>query len=487
MKKAIVFLWIFFAFNPSLAATSDFPTYEQARKLAAAAWKLPPRSIDITYYVTIKDNTKTEENLRLFYKEHFDKEYGPDDKLSPEALEKKKMAIQLNVEIELAEQKEGGRKLKCRVRYDGNSYRIDQVEGTPEATLLKGTTYEEFRLRKNLDAGVPFVETVIETPVATGGFERYKYHHENQIASIEKSDGSLAAGGFMNVYRLFTTPYTSVLRISLGTQKNNLRTESYDVNETNLRKLCSGTLENISIKIELDPNEPDAKDRIEICIFNDEKTEFSKALMICARDDYSKVYYCDSLTPVFNKSPKMINTYSDYDNLGFPHNVTNVQCNDKGEILVQQTIKIENVRVNIPFAKNVFEFNPPDYYVVTDYRLPEAERLAAKIESMKHSLKSALSSDRRLETLAELAGYLKDKPEQLRDVCVSLLKDRRDDIRSMVLISLTSLMRDDPEGLRKIAISMQDDEDPLVQIIVEQILQHTEPENKDDYIPHMSL
>ena len=93
MKKVIVILLTVFTVNSSMAETSALPTYEQALKLATAAWKSPPRSIDVTYYITAKDNTRTEEKLRQIYKGAFDKEYGPDEQLNPDMLERKEREI----------------------------------------------------------------------------------------------------------------------------------------------------------------------------------------------------------------------------------------------------------------------------------------------------------------------------------------------------------------------------------------------------------
>ena len=63
MKRVIIILLTIFTVNSSMAETSGLPTYEQTKKLAAAAWKSPPRSIDVTYYLTAQDNRRTEEAM----------------------------------------------------------------------------------------------------------------------------------------------------------------------------------------------------------------------------------------------------------------------------------------------------------------------------------------------------------------------------------------------------------------------------------------
>ena len=465
-----------------LAEKYRLPTQQQVQKLVAAAWKPPPRSIDVTYYSTIKDNTKTEEKLRKFYKEVFGREYGPDEELNSNMLARKEIDIQSNVDSELAEQQQGGRKVKYRVRCDGNSYRVDRVDGRPERTIrtiLKGAAREEFQPGKKLDANTPFELSAIETPAATNGFKRYTYFHGLKVAEIEQMERSpttVENSKIMNVLRM---PNASILKMKLGTRNNESATEPYDINEPKMEQLCSGTLEGIRVEIRPDPNEPDAKDRIEISLYNNEIDLTYTSLMICAKDDYSKVYYCQTPNPASNKPPVFTKTCSDFDAWGIPHNVTQLIYDGRGDVRLHETYKIENVRLNIPIPKEVFEFNPPDNYVVTDYRLPEAERRAAKIESMKSALKNEDSSGRRLEILIHLKEFLEDDPAQLRNIALSMLDDEGDDIRRVSLSALNSLLKDNPEELRNIAISMQDDEDPIVQRMVAKILQRIESKKEE--------
>ena len=99
-RFVIVVLLFLFSVNSSIANTSTLPTLEQAEKLVNAAWKSPPQSFDITFYAEEIDNTQTEEKARKVYKEIFDKEYGPDEELSPEKLERKEREIQLMTDLE---------------------------------------------------------------------------------------------------------------------------------------------------------------------------------------------------------------------------------------------------------------------------------------------------------------------------------------------------------------------------------------------------
>lgn len=440
--------------------------------MAAAAWKSSPRTIDVTYYSIVKDNTKTEEKLRQFYRDLFDKSYGPDEELSPEKLERKKMDIQMNVDRELAEQQQGGRKIKYRVRCDGNSYRVERVYGRSAKTIeniIKGVVREEFLPGRELDANTSFEETFIETPTPTNGFELYTYYHESKTARVEKIERSRAAIEDRKINRILKMPNAPILQIRLGTRKNNEATEPYDVNEPKIRQLCSGTLEGISVKINPDPDEPDKKDRIEISVYNDKKIEFLTSLMICAKDDYSKVYYCQTPNPATNKPPIFTKTCSNFGSQGFPHNIKQVIYDGKGNVRLQETYKIENIRVNIPIPKEVFEFNPPDDYAVTDFRLPEAERKAVEMEGMKKWLKGE-NRGCKLQAFIRLNEYLKDKPDEMRKVAASMLKDEYSNVREVAFNTLIRLLKDNTEELRNIATSMKDDEYPRIRRMADKVL-----------------
>jgi hypothetical protein len=477
MKRVIVILLTtVFIVNYSMADTSALPTYEQAVKLVSAAWKSPPISIDVTYYSTVKDNTRTQEKLRQIYKGAFDEEYGPDEELSSEMLERKERDTQMNVDNALAEQQQGGTKAKFRVRTNGNSYRIDRVFGSQDRTILQDTAQEQFQPGKKLDANTPFEQTFIETPTATNSPELYIYYHVNKVATIEKIESSRTAVEDRKISEILMIPNALILQMKLGTRLNNVEAEPYDINEPNIKRLCSGTLEGISVKIRPDENEPVAKDRIEISLYNKEKIEFYTSLMICDRDDYSKVYYCQTPNPATNKPLIFTRKCSNFDVQGIPYNVTEVQYDGKGNVLLQETYQIEDIRINVPIPKEVFEFNPPKDYEVTDFRLTDAQRQAAKIENLKKRLKDE-NSGRRLEALVTLRELLKDNAAELKTISISMLGDDRNDIRRVALVILRTLLKDNPEELKNIANSMQNDEDRAVQSLVTNILKEVETKN----------
>jgi hypothetical protein len=60
-----------------------------------------------------------------------------------------------------------------------------------------------------------------------------------------------------------------------------------------------------------------------------------------------------------------------------------------------------------------------------------------------------------------------------------MLKDERGNIRAVALSVLIRVLKDNPEELRNIAISMQDDEDAWIQRMAAKILQRIESKKEE--------
>lgn len=189
-------------------------------------------------------------------------------------------------------------------------------------------------------------------------------------------------------------------------------------------KISSFTLDGINVTVTPDDNEPDKKDRIEITLHNKDKIKVLSLLMICARDDYSRVYYVQISSPAVPNKSLHTQTCSDFDTQGFPHKATIVDHDNQGNLRLHETYQVEDVHLNMLIPKEVFEFDPPEDYAITDFRLPEAERLTLEIKSMKNVLKSEAAPGRRLEILMNFWGLLKDDhPDKLKDILNSFLED----------------------------------------------------------------
>ena len=250
MKSVIYILLTIFVVKFSMADNSELPTYDQAEKLVEAAWKSPLRSIDITYYLALIDERKTEENLLQIYEEAYENMFGPDEILNSFMLESKERSKKNFLDYQSSQKQQGGKKIKKRVRFDGKSYRLEKSYGSPDRTILKANGEEKTQPGKKLIANTPFEETYIDTVSETGDFERYSYFRESKNARVQKLEHSPAISFVHDdISEILGNPDTSIIQLMLGTKKDNLATEPYDVNELKIKKLCSGTLEGCSVKI----------------------------------------------------------------------------------------------------------------------------------------------------------------------------------------------------------------------------------------------
>jgi len=412
MKRLIVILPIFFNANV-MANTPVSLSYEQATKLVKAAWKEPARSIDITYYLTVRDDTKPEQELRQIYEEAHEQMYGPKEQLNPYMLKNRERFVQMNVERFLKEQQEGGRKVKYGIRFDANRQRVDKVYASPE---------------KVLDANTPFEMSFIEVTDQNNVSERYVYSRGGKTATRQIIN---RRAKFENskIMSFMMMPEARRLRSQLGTCVNGSHAEPYDyyIDQIKYEKLCSNTLDSMSVRIQPDTDEPDANDRIELTFYNVEKEPYAKSIIVCARQDYSRVFYYDVRIAATDQI-MLVRRCSNFDSQGFPHNVTIIEYDVEGKVQFQETYKIESVRLNIPLPDEVFEFAPPRDYAVIDFRLPPAEREAAEVMRLKEWLAHEVWTDR-LRALVALKQYLRDDPVQLRNIATSMLDDKHPVVR----------------------------------------------------------
>lgn len=476
MKTVTIILSALLSTN-IFANISNLPNYEQAMKLAAAAWKPPPRSIDITYYVALIDNTKTEQELRKILEKDFEQMYGPKEDLNPYMLKSREEDIQINLERLLTEQKGEGRKSKLRIRFDGNRQRVDKTYGRPATTIFKGTNHEESQPGKRLDTNTPFETSSIEVTDQNNVSERFEYHYDSKTAT-RRLIKSRAKFENSRIMKLTMIPNALVLRLKLGSKNNGAPAHSYnyDIDETKIKQLCSGTLDGISVEVWDDEESPDVKDRIEIKLYSNNNALFYESTMICDKKDYSKVYYSDARMPSSNSLISKT-TASDFDSSGFPHNVTLVEYKPDGKVKYHETYRIEHVNLNVTIPDEVFEFNPPKGSIVYDFRLTQDERKTQEIASMKEWLGHEELEDK-IKSLLRLETLLKDNPEELKNIAASMLDDEQRDIRAKALLMLGQLLKDNPSQLQQITDLLRDDEDPIVRGIIRKIQQRIDSDKQ---------
>ncbi|MBN2020483.1 MAG: hypothetical protein JW749_09685 [Sedimentisphaerales bacterium] len=445
MKKTIIIMFI--AFNICIIDNvSGFPTHEQAEKLVAAAWKSPPITMDVTYCVTFEDNTKTEQDIRKIYEDAYDQLHGTNEKSSPYLAQHREETVQKNVSRFLGEQKEGGRKVTYRIRFEENRLRVDRAD-------IWGCSLRPF------DSNIPFQFSSIEVADPNGTIERFEYNYEGKNATKrsinikEKQDVSKAP-----VTSFAMIPNALFLKMKLGISKSGLPQGPYEVNTTKIDQMCSGKLDGMSIEISPDENDPNVKEKVLMGFYaKDSNDPFLKSIMVCAKEDYSRVYYHETRNVAMHQ---LISTRicRDFDSQGFPHNVIETRYDKEGKVKYSEHYQIQNVQINVPIPKETFTFSPP-----VDYEIVEVDPNGTrKIIREKGGFEGGVQKFRKaakakdIEALKELLGY------------------ESDSIRLMSLQVLEHLLAKDPNELKDTATILKNDEDPNVREEAQKILDYIE-------------
>ena len=428
MKK-IIFL---IAFSVILSTdASGVLTSEQVEKLVAAAWKEPPRSIDVTYYRTLKDSTKTEQHFRKIYEEGADQMHGPKEQLSPKELTRRERNVQMNVDIQLKAW-EDGRKFKSRLRFDGGHFRMDRIYGNPATTYVDESGQKKFRPEKKLGPNTPFETTSIDITDQNGGCLRYSISHaDNQSVTIRKVKG-MSRHEINRLMSFTAIPTDLFIKIKLGIKKNG----TYERDETKIEKLKIGELDSINVDIQPDKDAPETRDKIKVEFINPSKQTTMIFTMICSRKDYSIVYNCEFRN--LSTGDLVFERRADnFDSQGFPHNFIEIQYDNSGQVNFSDEFRIESVSLNKTIPSEAFEFSSPDYRV-TDYRKTPVEQKEADIAYLKRQLKDE-KPGRRFQALIRLKDLVKDKPAELKEIATSMLDDEEANIREMSAWILKSL------------------------------------------------
>jgi len=348
-----------------LYASSDpcnLPTAEQVSKLAAAAWKEPVNSIDVVLYKEIKGPAKSVEEFRQMFENFFDKAEGPKENLSGWGLEERDRTIQMNVERAVKEQ-EVGRTMKQRIRIDGYHQRTDQVTAQSKIVLLEGTPHERIRPEVLLGPNTPYDMTLVNLgDKRKGDYTSFAYYHKMKGATITDKRGSRWANK-SNIID-FASPASSFQGL-LGVNQGTTLVPLFVPDPNKIEKLSkTGLVAGVlRFTISPDPNNPNTRDRIEI-----KSDEYPYGtVMICDREDYSRVYYMEICNPRTGK-PLYVRKLSNFNPQGFPHNATVIEYDIDGKLKKQEVYRIVKVQLNPSISDDVFEFQPPVGYRVTDLR-----------------------------------------------------------------------------------------------------------------------
>jgi hypothetical protein len=354
-KKIIPFLILFldvFVFGQQ-SNMSGVPTEDQVQKLITAAWKEPIVNVDILYYKHYTKTPEPAEQIRKRAEEIADKELGGRSisELKPYEIERRNKNIEINFKSWLKDQI-FPRKIKEHVWISGENQRIDYTQAGSDEPL---------------DMNTPFAHTLVNSRDANGKLTSYHYSKEMKTVFIgsnkwkKKTVGEFAA-----------IPIAGALRAFLGKNQDSAPiSPNYIPDPNKMAGLTRTGLVFINsakgekpvvnvISIFSDPNAPGSKDTIEI----GDPNLLPTAILVCDRNDYSRVYSAEFHNPVTNQ---LIYTRKcdDFDPNGFPHKITETKYDAKEQLLEKSVYQILQVNPNSAIPSNIFKFRLPEGYKVS--------------------------------------------------------------------------------------------------------------------------
>jgi len=424
------------------------PTEQQVQKLAAAAWKERPHSIDITFYLEWTRPPKPIEQIRREVEESFKEDIAAlGENPHPVLLERTKATMERNIQRRIKIY-QYPRLIKKRIRVSGPNQRVDQVIAEPGGEL---------------DPNVPFDSTYVNVGERNSpDFFSFDYEHKIKRATIKDKSGFVRRDPGRFVGMPLGIPF--LLRAGLGVNEGTQTEPSFVPDPNKMQTLARTgltTIESIAgvklkrplirkISIYPDPNAPDTRDRIE---FKDPNYA-GGTVLICDRNDYSCVYSMKSYLPTTGKLLYM-RECSNFDSQGFPHNITEIQYDKNGNFKEMSVYRIVKVELNPSIPEDAFKFQPPEDYEVEDRRPPEKRPKNVSYLTTE-DVKKAFSQmhkafqERNLTTLKEF------------------LKHRSWRVRSLALGLITGVA--EGEELKKIVESVVEDECDEVREKAERIL-----------------
>ncbi|MHC4155301.1 MAG: LolA family protein [Planctomycetota bacterium] len=352
-KLATLSLLVLIVFIYGEAALSEgLPDEEQVDKLVAAVWKDKPDRIDATIYKTISKPPKPYGQIRERMEDFFAKdkswilqEYEPNSHGRTVMLEKLNRNIEMNVERIMKEQQQPTR-IKTRIRISGGRERHDTAyTRTPDVSLGPNT---------------PFEGTFVDLGEhVQGDIKAFSYHHDTKIANIDTKGWKAS-----HIEDLTGLPYRITIgwKVVMGTQTTS-GLYVPDPDKIQEIKRTGLLLDRFSLTVIPDPEAPSTRDRIELRDPNYGIT----TILICDRNDYSRLYSLKSYMPTTGHV-SYVRECSNFDSQGFPHNAVVIEYDIEGKLKKKETYIIEEVDLNPVIPDEVFKFNPPDGYKVTDLR-----------------------------------------------------------------------------------------------------------------------
>lgn len=430
------------------AYRGNIPTEEQVAKLAAAAWKERPHSIDVTLYRESTTPPKPIEQIRKEVEGFFENErnmiqqkYEPNSEGMKIMLKRLNKAIEMNVNSWVKRQ-QFPRLARRRIRNAGHNHRADSVTAEPG---------------EEIEPNMPFEGTYVNVGERNSSdFFSFDYQHKIKKAIIEDESGWARRDPAKFVGLPLGT--ASALQALLGgtNQGDPDPNKMQELSSTGLAKIdhAAGVVR-VRVTVTPDPNTPDTRVRIEI----GDPNYLPTTVMICDREDYSRVYYVE-LCSRRTGEPFYVRECSNFDSQGFPHNATEIKYDIDGNFEEKSVYRIIKVDLNPTIPDEVFKFKPPEDYEADDRRPPEKRPQNVnylRTEDVRKTLREVHKAFQKRD-LTTLKEFLKHKSwrvrsnalalitgvaegEELKKIVESMRKDKKDEVREQAELILKRLQK----------------------------------------------
>lgn len=338
----------------------NIPTTEQVQKMVTAAWKEPIENIDILYYEYYTGVPESIEQIHKRAEETVDHLYQGRsiDKLEPYEKEMRNKTIEANVEHWIKDQA-FPRKKREHVWISGDKQRIDSVDIGPNELLEEDT---------------PFDHSYINTKDAITG-DSVSYHYAREMNTVFVNQKKWKK---KTIVQFAGIPVAKIFQKCLGSnQDNGILLDRYIPDQSKIEELAKtglvvmgnvreGEKENKSvnrINIYSDPNAPNSRDILNIGA----PDYFPDAVLICDRNDYSRVYRLEFHIPTTNQI-LYIRECNDFDSNDYPHNVIEINYDAKGKFKNKSIYSVINAKLNPSIPSEIFEIHPPQGCKTVDER-----------------------------------------------------------------------------------------------------------------------